>query len=134
MTLGGLYEGLFQLPLFNQGRKANSQNDLEGEVQKSNVFLQNMIQSTVDGIVVVDTKGNVQIFNEGMSRLTGFTADEIIEKGHLSSFYPIDIARENMTKMRSDRHGPVGKLNPTSMNITTKLLVLRSISNAVPMK
>jgi len=28
--------------------------------------------------------------------------------------------KENMRKMRSDQHGPVGKLNPTSMSVTTK--------------
>jgi PAS domain S-box-containing protein len=93
---------------------------LEREVEKSNTFFENVIQSTVDGIVVVDTKGNVLIFNEGMERLTRYTAREIMESGHLSSFYNIDTARENMKKMRSDEHGPVGKLNPTSMSITTK--------------
>ena len=93
---------------------------LEQEVEKSNTFFQNVIQSTVDGIVVVDTKGNVLIFNEGMERLTGYNAREIMERGHLASFYNIDVARANMMKMRSDEHGPVGKLNPTSMSITTK--------------
>ena len=39
-----------------------------------------MIQSTVDGIVVVDTKGNVLIFNEGMERLTAYSAEEIINR------------------------------------------------------
>ena len=93
---------------------------LEREVQKSNIFFQNVIQSTVDGIVVVDTKGNVLIFNEGMERLTGYSSKEIIEEGHLSSFYNIDVAKENMKKMRSDQHGPADKLNPTSMTIATK--------------
>ncbi len=93
---------------------------LESEALKSNTFLQNVIQSTVDGIVVVDTKGNVLIFNEGMERLTGFSVEEIINEGHLSSFYDIDIAKENMSKMRSENFGPTGKLNPTSMNIKTK--------------
>jgi len=93
---------------------------LEEEVRKSNVFFQNMIQSTVDGIVVVDTKGNVLIFNEGMERLTGYSAEGIMNRGHLSTFYDIDVARENMKKMRSDQHGPPGKLNPTSMSITTR--------------
>ncbi|EFK08523.1 ATPase/histidine kinase/DNA gyrase B/HSP90 domain protein, partial [delta proteobacterium NaphS2] len=39
---------------------------------------------------------------------------------HLSTFYDIDTAKENMEKMRSDQHGPVGKLNPTTMSIRTK--------------
>lgn len=93
---------------------------LEKEAVKSNTFFQNVIQSTVDGIVVVDTRGNVLIFNEGMEKLTGYGAEEIINRGHLSTFYDIDVAKENMRKMRSDQHGPRGKLNPTSMTITTK--------------
>ena len=91
---------------------------LEREVQKSQVFLQNVIQSAADGIVVVDTKGRVLLFNEGMERLTGYTAEEIMEWGHLSKFYNMDLAKENMNLMRSDQHGPVGKLNPVSMSIT----------------
>lgn len=93
---------------------------LEREVEKSNTFFENVIQSTVDGIVVVDTKGNVLIFNEGMERLTGYSASKIVDRGHLSSFYDMDVAKENMRKMRSDKYGPKGKLNPTSMTITTK--------------
>lgn len=90
---------------------------LEREVQKSKTFFEKVIQSTVDGIVVVDTKGNVLIFNEGMERVTGYSAEEV---KHLSRFYPIDTAKENMKKMRSSQYGPLGKLNPTSMTITTK--------------
>ncbi|MGD2125700.1 MAG: PAS domain S-box protein [Desulfobacteraceae bacterium] len=93
---------------------------LQREVQKSNTFFEKVIQSTVDGIVVVDTKGNVLIFNEGMEQLTGYSASEIINRGHLSSFYDIDVAKENMRKMRSEHYGPPGKLNPTSMTVTTK--------------
>jgi len=93
---------------------------LEKEVEKAKTFFQNVIESTVDGIVVVDTKGNVLIFNEGMERLTGYSAKEIMNKGHLSNFYDIETAKENMRKMRSDQHGPPGKLNPIAMTITTK--------------
>jgi len=93
---------------------------LEREVEKAKTFFQNVIESTVDGIVVVDTKGKVLIFNEGMERLTGYSAEEIINTGHLSSFYDIETAKENMRKMRSNLYGPPGKLNPTSMTITTK--------------
>jgi two-component system NtrC family sensor kinase len=93
---------------------------LERELERSSTFLEKVIQSTVDGIVVVDTKGKVLIFNQGMEQLTGHSSGEIINRGHLSSFYNMDVARENMRKMRSDQYGPPGKLNPTSMTVTTK--------------
>ncbi len=103
--------------LVEASRDVTARVKLEEEVRKSNIFLQNVIQSTVDGIVVVDMKGNVLIFNEGMERLTGYSAKEV---EHLTSFYPIETARENMQKMRSEQYGPPGKLNPTSMTVTTK--------------
>jgi len=106
--------------LLEASRDVTDRVRLEREVQKSNTFFEKVIQSTVDGIVVVDTKGKVLIFNEGMENLTGYSADEIINRGHLSSFYNIDVAKENMRKMRSDQFGPLGKLNPTTMTIQTK--------------
>ena len=105
------------LQLLEASRDVTKRIRLEREVQKSQTFLENVIQSTVDGIVVVDTKGYVAIFNEGMERLTGYSAREV---EHLTSFYNIDLARENMRKMRSRKYGPVGKVNPTGMSITTK--------------
>jgi PAS domain S-box-containing protein len=121
ITVGPIYNEAGDIvQIVQASRDVTERIRLEGEVQKASTFFQKVIQSTVDGIVVVDTKGNVLIFNEGMERLTGYSAEEIIERGHLSSFYNIDVAKENMRKMRSDRHGPLGKLNPTSMTVTNK--------------
>ena len=101
-------------------RDITERSQLEREVQKSKTFFENVIKSTVDGIVVVDTKGNVLIFNEGMEKLTGYSAEELINEGHLTDFYDMDVAKENMKKMRSDEYGPLGKLNPTSLTVKTK--------------
>ncbi len=106
--------------ILEASRDVTDRISLEREVERAKTFFEKVIQSTVDGIVVVDTKGNVLIFNEGMERLTGYTSDEIINRGHLSTFYNIDVAKENMQKMRSHQYGPPGKLNPTSMTIVTK--------------
>jgi len=93
---------------------------LEKELIRSKTFFENVIKNSVDGIVFLDRKGNVLIFNEAMEKLTGYSADEIINKGHLSYFYDIDLARENMRKIRSNEYGPPGKLNPISMTIKNK--------------
>ena len=121
VTIAPIYDDRGEVAqLLEASRDVTSRIRLEREGQKSNTFFEKVIASTVDGIVVVDTKGNVLIFNEGMENLTGYAADEIINRGHLSSFYNIDVAKENMRKMRSDQYGPPGKLNPTTMTITTK--------------
>ncbi|MBC8420351.1 MAG: PAS domain S-box protein, partial [Desulfobacterales bacterium] len=78
--------------LLEASRDVTQRIKLEREAEKSKIFFQNVIQSAVDGIVVVDTKGRVLIFNEGMERLTGYSTKEIMEHGHLASFYNIDVA------------------------------------------
>jgi PAS domain S-box-containing protein len=93
---------------------------LEQEAQKSNTFLQNVIQSTVDGIIVANLKGKILLFNEGMERLTGYKADDMVKNGHISNFCDMETARENLSKMRSGKYGPKGKLNPTSWSIKTR--------------
>ena len=121
VTVAPIYNEKGELvQILEASRDVTERIKLERELEKSNTFFRNVIQSTVDGIVVVDTKGNVLIFNEGMERLTGYSADEIMNRGHLSSFYDIEVAKQNMRKMRSDHYGPLGKLNPTSMTVTTK--------------
>jgi two-component system NtrC family sensor kinase len=95
--------------------------EIERELRKANSFLNNIIQSSVDGIVVVDTKGNVLIFNEGAERILGYKAAEVV--GHsevLLKFYDLQLAREMMRRMRNNHYGPPGKLNPTRISFTSK--------------
>jgi len=121
ITVAPIYDGQGEVAqLLEASRDVTERIRLEREVQKSNTFFEKVIQSTVDGIVVVDTKGNVLIFNQGMEQLTGYPAVDIVNTGHVSQFYNMDVAKDNMRKMRSDQYGPLGKLNPTSMTVTTK--------------
>ena len=95
--------------------------EIERELRKANSFLNNIIQSSVDGIVVVDTRGNVLVFNDGAERILGYNAAEVL--GHsnvLSEFYDMQLAREMMRRMRSNQYGPPGKLNPSRISFTSK--------------
>jgi len=95
--------------------------DIERQLRQANNFLQNIIQSSVDGIVVVDTSGNVLVFNEGAERILGYKAEEVI--GHpevFPQFYDPQIAREVMRRMRSNDYGPPGKLTTSRINFVRK--------------
>ncbi len=105
------------IQLLEASRDVTDRSQLEKDFEKSTIFFENVIDSAVDGIVVVDTKGKVLIFNEGMEKLTGYSAEQMQSAGHLTHFYDIDTAKENMRKMRSLDYGPPGKLNPTPMTI-----------------
>ena len=94
---------------------------IERELQKTNAFLHNIIQSSVDGIVVVDIKGVPIIFNEGAERILGYQAEEIIgNPENFRRFYPPELAAEMMQRMRGDEYGQADKLNTTRLTFINK--------------
>ena len=91
------------------------------ELQKTNNFLNQIIRCSVDGIVVVDTKGNPMIFNEGAERILGYKAQEVIGCPEVfRSFYPPALAQEMMRRMRSHQYGPPDKLVATQVTFINK--------------
>jgi len=94
---------------------------LSRELLKNISFLNNIIQCSVDGIVVVDRKGTPLIFNEGAERILGYKAEEVV--GHpevFRQFYPAGVAQEMMRRMRSSEYGPKDKLNTTLITFIHK--------------
>ena len=93
---------------------------IENELREANRFFMNLIQSSVDGIIAADMKGNIFIFNKGAEALTGYRADKVIGKIHITEIYPAGVAKEVMNKLRSSDYGGMGKLTPIQFNITNK--------------
>jgi len=93
---------------------------MERELREANEFLMNLIESSVDGIIAADMKGNIIIFNKGAEILTGYKAEEVIGKIHITQIYPPGIAKEVMRRLRSPEFGGVGKLLPTQFNVVNR--------------
>ena len=92
----------------------------ENELREANEFFINLIESSVDGIIAADMKGNIFIFNKGAEALTGYVAEEVISKLHITKIYPAGVAKEIMKKLRSTEYGGVGKFIPTQLNVLSK--------------
>jgi two-component system NtrC family sensor kinase len=90
---------------------------MEGELREANEFFMNLIESSVDGIIAADMQGNIIIFNKGAETLTGYAAEEVIGKIHITQIYPEGVAKEIMKKLRSPEYGGVGKFAPTPLNV-----------------
>ena len=94
---------------------------IHDDLYKANVFLYNIIHSSFDGIVVVDTKGNPLIFNKGAERILGYNSEEVIANPEVfRRFYPAAVAREMMRRMRSDKYGPPDTLETTQITFINK--------------
>ena len=102
------YEGL-NIDISNRKR-------MERELKEANEFFMNLIESSVDGIIVTKMDGEIMIFNKGAENILGYQADEVVGKMKIRMIYPPGVAREVMQKLRSPDCGGIGKL--TSFPIT----------------
>jgi two-component system NtrC family sensor kinase len=93
---------------------------IENELRDANEFFLNLIESSVDGIMVTDMKGNIIIFNKGAEVLTGYAAEEVVGRMNIRQIYPVGMAKDVMKKLRSPEYGGVGKLTPTQFFIVNK--------------
>ena len=83
---------------------------MEKELKEANDFLMNLIESSVDGIIVTDMKGDILIFNKGAEDLLGYKSEEVVGKMNIRSIYQHGVAKEVMEKLRSPDFGGIGKL------------------------
>ena len=83
---------------------------MEKKLKEALSFLENIIQSSPNGIMVTDMKGNIMISNRAMEELLGYSKDEI-RKMNVRDVYEQGMAKKVMEMMRSPDHGGVGRLN-----------------------
>ena len=93
---------------------------IEEELREANAFFKNLIESSVDGIIATDMGGNIFIFNKGAEAITGYTAEEVVGKIHVTELYPGGMAHEVMEKLRSTDYGGVGRLPPIQLTVMNK--------------
>lgn len=93
---------------------------LENELRKTKEFLERLIDSTVDGIIASDIKGNVVLFNRGAARITGYEPEEVIGKLPVWQLYPEGEAKRVMSGLRSDEFGGRGRLLQSRQTVIGK--------------
>lgn len=82
-------------------------------------LIDNVVQSSVSGILAADRKGNIILMNTAAEELFGYSVKEADEI-NIEDFYPAGVAREIMAKLRDPAIGEKGKLPITKVNIRTR--------------
>lgn len=82
-------------------------------------LIDNVVQSSVSGIMAADRKGNIILMNEAAEELFDYTTEEA-DKVNIEDFYPEGVARQIMRKLRDPSIGEKGKLPITKVNIVTR--------------
>lgn len=75
---------------------------LERQLRETKEFLENVMASSVDGIVTTDLKGHITFLNRGMEEMLGYSREELLGT-HISRLYVkgIQEARQIMEVLRS---------------------------------
>ncbi len=105
------YEGI----IVDQSQRKRMEQDL----RKAEEFLKNIINSSLNPIVVADMKGVVLLMNESARKLGGYGGELPVGEVLAEDFYPPGVAKGIMKKLRSPDFGGIGKLEPIEMMIMT---------------
>jgi PAS domain S-box-containing protein len=113
-----LYEAtLYSLPDAGQPlwtvwsfRDVTDRFNLESQVRQLDELERNLVQASMDGIIVNDMLGNVLIFNEGAARILGYTPEEVIGKIKVFRLYPGKLAHEIKDLIYDPAYGGTGVL------------------------
>lgn len=90
---------------------------MQKELNKTKEFIENMINSSVNGIVVADMKGEIILLNPSAKQLIGYQDKAQPNKVFVWDLYPSGEARKVMKRLRSKNYGGPGKLDRTEMKI-----------------
>ncbi len=101
-------------------RDVTAQRALEAELTKTKDFLERLIDSTVDGIIAADMRGEIILFNSGAERIYGYRAAEVIGRVPVWELYPDGVAKQVMRMLRSTSYGGVGRLEQTRREVVGK--------------
>lgn len=90
----------------------------EYELKEAHDFLDKLITSSPNAIIVSDTRGVIKLWNRLAEDLFGFKSDSVIGKKTIQELFSHQISKEVTIMMRSDDHGGRGHLNSYPLNYT----------------
>mgnify|MGYP001096199490 CR=1 FL=1 len=80
------------------------------QLLKTIAFQRNLIESSMDGILGVDEREVVVIYNRSMEQILGFPRDQVLHRMTLSGLFPPAEARRFQEELRGERFGGRDKL------------------------
>lgn len=100
-------------------RDVTNERAIAGELSQTKEFLERVIESSVDGIVSADLRGNIVLYNQAASRLFGYRKDEVLGKMTVNRLYPAGVAHDVMKRIKSKEYGGRGRLREYRVDLLT---------------
>jgi PAS domain S-box-containing protein len=94
--------------------------DTAEELARTFDFQENLIESSIDGIMGCDKGGMVVTFNKSIERMLGYSKDEVIGKMSFNDFFPVGSAETLKNKLYSEEYGGENQLFLFENNLVTR--------------
>ena len=87
----------------------SKQKEYEDQIKREKAFLENLIDSTPEAIVIIDTTGKISLINKEFTVLFGYTSEEAIDKLIDELIVPDDLKEEALAvnKIAAQNHKDV---------------------------
>jgi PAS domain S-box-containing protein len=93
---------------------------LERELRETNDFRKRLIESSPYAIIATDITGNIIVFNRAAEELSGYRAEEVLGRIHITQIYQPGVAKEVMKMLRSPDYGGIGRLTGSEFKMVHK--------------
>jgi PAS domain S-box-containing protein len=100
-------------------RDVSAERAMADELSQTKEFLERVIESSADGIVSSDLRGNILIYNRAAERLFGYPKARVLGQMKVDQLYPSGVARDIMRRIRRKGHGGVGRLESYRVEMLT---------------
>lgn len=100
-------------------RDVSAERAMAEELSQTKEFLERVIESSADGIVSSDLRGNILIYNRAAERLFGYPKARVLGQMKVDQLYPSGVARDIMRRIRRKGHGGVGRLESYRVEMLT---------------
>lgn len=75
-------------------------------------YLENLVTLCPDGIIAIDRKGTIMVFNHSAENLTGYRARDTVGRMNIADIYPsAEMARQIKKAIYAEAHGGNGRLD-----------------------
>lgn len=73
-------------------------------------FQENLIESSIDGILACDKEGRVVTYNKRSEEMLGYSKEEVVREMHLDQFFPVGAAQRFREALYSEEYGGANRL------------------------
>lgn len=94
--------------------------DTAEELARTFNYQENLLESSIDGIMGCDRDGKVVLYNKSLEKMLGYQKEEVIKKMSFDQFFPVGSAEQFREELYSEEYGGKNRLFLYETNLVSR--------------